>query len=174
MRKTFDETINALREAGLVYDDQTPKLPDAMPQYDDVDPCGFSVFRMGIKDMDLSNLDMRRTFFSKSEVANCNFSNTDLEESNLCWNDFIGVNFTGANLSGSDLRASIYENSDFTKCNLSGSDLRCSDFTGCNFTSANMNGAKLTKASGSVITLSSEQKEQIDWQDNEGNEPNGG
>ncbi|MDO6527482.1 pentapeptide repeat-containing protein [Motilimonas sp. 1_MG-2023] len=174
MRKTFEETISALRELGLVFDDQSPRLPEALPHYDDEDPCGFSVFRMGIEDMDLSNLDMRRTFFSKSEISNCSFRRTDLEESNLYWNNFIGVNFSSANLSRSDLRASIYEKVDFSEADLSGSDLRQAEFNSCDFNGSAMAGAKLTKASGAAMPLSEKQRDEIDWQDTEGEEPGGG
>lgn len=174
MKKTFDETINTLRELGLIYDDQSPRLPEVMPKFDDPDPCGFSIFRMGIEDLDLSALDMRRTFFSRSEIVGCNFTDTDLAESNMCWNDFISVNFTRANLAGADLRASIYENTNFTECNLSGSDLRLAEFNNCIFTLANMQGAKLTKTAGEALPLSIQQKKQIDWQDTEGEEPSGG
>ena len=174
MRKTFDETISALKQIGLVEDDQSPRLPETMPHYDDEDPCGFSIFRMGIEDIDLSDLDMRRTFFSKSEIVKCNFKNTDLSESNLCWNDFIQVDFSGADLSNSDLRASIYDKVNFSGCDLSGSDLRQSDFDNCDFSTAIMKNAKLTQASGAAMPLSQEQKDEIDWQDTEGDEPSGG
>lgn len=92
----------------------------------------------------------------------------------MCWNDFISVNFTRANLAGADLRASIYESTNFTECNLSGSDLRLAEFNNCIFTLANMQGAKLTKTAGEALPLSIQQKEQIDWQDTEGEEPSGG
>lgn len=174
MTKTFEETIDVLRSAGLVFDDEAPRLPDAMPKYDDEDPCGFSVFRMGLEDMKLNDLDMRRTFFAKSELARCSFKNTNLEESNLCWNDFIEVDFSGANLSNSDLRASIYESVNFSGSNLSGADLRRADFTNCNFTDAIMIGTMLTKPYSTELPISNEQKLQISWQDSEGDEPGGG
>ena len=174
MRKTFDETISFLKQIGLVEEDQSPTLPLTMPHYDDDHPCGFSIFRMGIEDIELSELDMRRTFFSKSEIANCSFRNTDLGESNLCWNDFIQVDFSDANLSNSDLRASIYDRVNFSGCDLSGSDLRQSDFSECDFSSAIMKKTRLTRASGAVMPLSQKQKDEIDWQDTEGDEPGGG
>ncbi|GAA5441841.1 hypothetical protein Misp06_00002 [Microbulbifer sp. NBRC 101763] len=174
MTKSFEETIEVLREAGVVFDDQSPRLPDSLPQFDDEDPCGFSVFRTDLEDQDLSNLDMRRTFFSKSGVSDCNFRGTNLEESNLCWNDFINLDLTGANLSKSDLRASLYDGVIFTDCNLEGSDLRQSDFVECKFDGANMKGVKLTKATAALISLSDTQKKDIDWQTTEGAEPAGG
>lgn len=174
MVKTFEETVGVLRRFDLVFDDQVPRLPDAMPKYDDEDPCGFSIFRMELEDMDLNDLDMRRTFFGKSELVRCSFKNTNLEESNLCWNDFVEVDFSGANLSSADLRASIYESVNFSGSNLSGADLRRSDFTNCNFTDAIMIGTMLTKLDGSELPISDEQKLQISWQDSEGDEPDGG
>ncbi|MCG8317752.1 MAG: pentapeptide repeat-containing protein [Pseudomonadales bacterium] len=174
MRKNFEETIEILRKEKIVFDDQSPRLPEAVPKYDDEDPCGFSVFRMGLEGKDLSDLDMRRTFFAKSEVSDGNFTNTDLSESNLCWNDFISVNFNGAKLSNSDLRASIYDRVNFSNCDLSGSDLRQSDFTNCQFSGANMVGAKLTRNSTLKLTLSAEQMAEVNWQDSEGEAPGGG
>jgi len=174
MRKTFEETIKTLRGAGLIYDDQSPRIPEAMPKYDDEDPCGFSVFRMGVEEIDLSNLEMPRTFFNKSEITGCNFSNTNLQESNLTWNDFIETNFSSSDLSSSDLRASIYEKVDFSNSNLSNADLRRSDFNNCNFNSANLTGAKISKAAVAVLTLSPDQKKSIDWQETDGDEPSGG
>jgi uncharacterized protein YjbI with pentapeptide repeats len=174
VNKTFEETISYLRELGLVFEDQDPKLPSRMPQYDDEDPCGLSVFRMGIEAMNLSKLDMRRTFFGRSEIANCDFSSTDLSESNLCWNDFIDVNFSRANLSRSDLRASLYQNVNFSLCDLSNADLRLASFENCDFESASMKGTKITKAAGAVLNLSQQQKDVIDWQNIEGEEPMGG
>jgi uncharacterized protein YjbI with pentapeptide repeats len=174
VRKTFQETADRLRELGLVFDEQLPTLPAALPHYDDEEPCGFSVFRMEIEDMDLSCLDMRRTFFSRSEISGCSFHNTNLEESNLCWNDFIGVNFSSANLAKSDLRASTYENVDFSECDLSGSDLRQAEFNSCNFDNSIMAGVKLTKTVGATIRISEKQIGEIDWQESEGDEPGGG
>ena len=174
MRKNFVDTILVLREMGLVYDDQSPCMPDRLPQYDDEDPCGFSVFRMGIEKLDLSNLDMRRTFFSRSEISQCKFSSTDLSESNLCWNDFIDTDFSNANLCGADMRASIYEGVNFSQTDLSSADMRCSDFKNCNFEGAAMVGAKLTRISASLMILSEQQRSDIDWQASDGDEPAGG
>ena len=173
-RKTFNETIEILRELGIVDEHQNPIKPKTIPQYDDKDPAGLSIIRTGLENKDLSNLDMQRTFFNRSELVECSFENTDLRESNLCWNDFIKVNFSGADLSDADLRASIYENVYFTGSNLSGTDLRRSYFKNCDFTSANMSGAKLTKDAGKMLALSDKQQQEIDWQENEGEEPNGG
>ena len=88
MRKSFPDTVQALRELGLVGQDQRPSVPEAMPQYDDTDRSGFSIFRMGLDGTDFSNLELPRTFFSRSELANCDFSGSNLSESNLTWNDF--------------------------------------------------------------------------------------
>lgn len=174
MRRSFEESILILRESGVVFEDQSPRLPAAMPQFDDEDPCGISIFRMGMDGDDCRNLEIPRTFFSKSEIANCDFSNTNLSESNLCWNDFISVKFVGADLSSSDLRNSKYQNVDFSLANLSNSDLRHCEFDGCKFTGANMTAVRLTKLVGESLNLSLEQKTGIDWHDVDGEEAAGG
>ena len=174
MRKNFEETISVLRSIGLVCDDQSPKLPEEIPQFDDENPCGFRAFRMGVEKMDLSGLDMRRTFFSKSEISECNFHSTDLSESNLCWNDFINADFSESILSRSDMRASIFEGANFKGANLSSADMRRSNFNNCNFEGANMSGVKLTRISASTMGLSEQQRSSIDWQADNGQEPAGG
>ncbi|MDN5215835.1 pentapeptide repeat-containing protein [Fulvivirgaceae bacterium BMA12] len=172
-RKSFEETIAILRASGIVDETQDPKIPEDMPQYDDRELVGFKLFRIGLENKDLNNLNMPMTFFYKSEIWKCSFKNTNLHQSNLCWNDFIDVNFSTADLSGSDLRASIFENVLFRETNLSGADLRKSYFEGCDFTLSKMLGTKLTRDAASTLNLSETQIRDIDWQDNEGEEPAG-
>jgi BTB/POZ domain-containing protein KCTD9 len=174
VRKTFAETIVVLKQLGLVSKTKSLELPKAQPRYDDAAPCGFILFRTGIDDIDLSNLDMRRSFFSKSEISNCSFNGTDLTESSLCWNDFISVDFSSVNFSKSDLRASKYDEINFSGCELFGADLRHAKFDSCDFKGAAMAGVKLTKATAANLLLSTKQKNEIDWQEMDGEEPAGG
>jgi uncharacterized protein YjbI with pentapeptide repeats len=153
-----------------------PPIPDHRPQCDDELPLGVSFFRtsVGAGEHDLENLTLPRTYFGKSEVGPVSFKNTDLSESTLCWNDFTEVNFTDADLSGCDLRASIFSEVDFVRTNLRNADLRCSNFEACDFTDAEMRGAKLTHKQGEQLDLSAEQRQEIDWQESDGDEPPGG
>ena len=173
-KASFDESVKVLRERGWLGEDESPRVPSRMPQYEDEDVAGVSFFRTEVSDAKLDNLSLPRTFFGRSEIADSSFSNTDLSESNLCWNDFINVDFSGADLSGSDLRASSYENVNFTDANLTRADLRQCDFADCRFDGANLTGAKLTEAGGKLLELAEEQKAAISWQDDEGEEPPGG
>ena len=122
----------------------------------------------------LANLTLPRTFFGRSEISSISFQNTDLSESTLCWNDFMEVDFTDADLSGCDLRASLFSEVDFVHANLRNADLRRSDFEACDFTDADMRGAKLTHEQGEQIDLSEQQRQEIDWQESDGDEPLGG
>ncbi|TRX57680.1 pentapeptide repeat-containing protein [Fulvivirga sp. M361] len=173
-KKSFNETVKVLKELGVISKSEHPEKPDTMPQYDDENPTGISIFRTGLENKDMSNLDMQRTFFLRSEIKDCSFKYTYLSGSNLCWNDFIKVDFSGADLSNADLRASIYDSVYFTGTNLAGADLRRSSFEECDFTLANMSGTKLTHDIAEGLNLSAEQIRQIDWQKNDGEEPLGG
>ena len=158
----------------LAPDDQAP-LPPRRPRYDDAGPLGVNFFRTFLEGpKDLSNLTLPRTFFGRSEIRDISFQGSDLRESTLCWNDFISVDFGEANLSNSDLRSSVYESVRFAGTTLDGTDLRRSSFSGCTFESASMRGTILTRAQGSRMDLSAEQRDEIDWQDEDGDEPGGG
>jgi uncharacterized protein YjbI with pentapeptide repeats len=178
-RRSYEESCRLLQRLG--YSDagtegMIPPVPNHRPQYDDETPLGVSFFRtrVGADEHDLENLTLPRTFFGKSEVGPVSFRNTDLSESTLCWNDFNEVDFTDADLSGCDLRASIFSQVDFVRANLRNADLRRSSFEACDFTDAEMRGAKLTQEQGEQIDLSEEQRQEIDWQEIDGDEPPGG
>jgi len=151
-----------------------PPIPDHQPQYDDEEPLGVCFFRTFVGESDLENLTLSRTYFAKSQVGPVSFQNTDLSESTLCWNDFIEVNFTNADLSRSDLRASNFTETAFIRANLRDADLRHSNFEHCDFTEADMLGAKLTREQAEKLHLSDKQRQEIDWQENNGDEPPGG
>lgn len=122
----------------------------------------------------LDNLTLPRTFFGRLEIGPISFKNTDLSESTLCWNDFIEVNFSDADLSGADLRASLFKRVAFLRANLRNADLRRSIFENCDLTDADMRGVKLTREQSEQIDLSQQQRQDIDWQENDGDEPPGG
>lgn len=181
-RLSYEESCRLLQRLGYSHsgtNGEIPPMPNRRPQCDDEAPFGVSFFRtfvgqdieQGDEDAshrDLENLTLPRTYFGKSNIQRVSFKNTNLSESTLCWNDFTEVNFTNADLSGCDLRASIYEAVDFVGANLSNSDLRRSSFEACDFTDANMRGAKLTHEQLDEIDLSQQQRQEIDWQDSDG------
>lgn len=122
----------------------------------------------------LEHLTLPRTFISRSEFRASSFRDTDLAGSTVNWNDFIDVNFTGADLSGSDFRACVFNGVKFKKANLVGVDFRYSGFTKCDFSGADLTDAKLTQKVGRSLRLTPEQQGVIDWQSDDGDEPDGG
>jgi|GEM_PF-1079596 len=183
-RRSYEDSCRLLQELGYCDESEIPPMPDHRPQSNDEGPLGVSFFRTIIGeesddaddgvDCDLENLTLPRTFFGRSAIQFVSFKNTDLSESTLCWSDFSQVYFTDADLSGSDLRASSFDSVDFVRANLQSSDLRQSRFEACDFTDAIMRGAKLTREQGGEIELSAQQRQGIDWQDSDGEEPPGG
>lgn len=193
-RLSYEESYWLLQRLGRVEDGPVLPLPNRRPRFDDDLTHGVRFFRTwvgsgspyglrasspedeggGLGEHDLENLTLPRTYFGRSEISYISFRNTDLSESTLCWNDFIEVDFTDADLSGSDLRASIFKRTSFVRADLRDADLRHSTFRECNFTGADLCGAKLTRARGQDLVLSGEQKRVIDWQEGEGEQPDGG
>ena len=121
----------------------------------------------------LEHLTLPRTFFGRSEISNTSFKDTVLTESTAHWNDFIGVNFGAADLSRSDLRACVFERVRFTGASLVGADFRYCGFKNCIFTNADVADAKFTRKAGMVLKFSEEQMSVIDWQADDGDEPEG-
>ena len=60
------------------------------------------------------------------------------------------------------------------RANLRDADLRRSSFEDCDFTDSVIRGARLTHQQGEDIPISESQREEIDWQDIDGDEPPGG
>jgi uncharacterized protein YjbI with pentapeptide repeats len=174
-RIPYDLSCSRLRELGLLDQDDNPPMPKRVPQHNDEEPLGVSIFRARLADaLDLSNLTLQRTFFGFSEINHVLFRNSDLQESNLCWNDFIGTDFTGANLGRSDMRSSLFQDVLFVATSLDGADLRRSSFVDCDFEKATMRGAVLTRRQGTEMSLSAGQRQDVDWRDENGPEPPGG
>lgn len=177
IRRSLEDSWSALDAPGLSMprDSQgKPFVPARMPRYDDEEPLGFSYFRCGLMDANLSNFTLPRTFFGRSSLERVLFCNTDLSESRMCWNDFIECDFSGADLTGCDMRASIFKDCNFAGAILKCTELRSADFQKCNFTQAQMNGARLTRLQGVSLTLSEEQTQNIDWHWSAAEEPGGG
>lgn len=173
MRRSYAESCAALQSAGLLEPGDIPPIPDHQPRYDDEEPLGVNFFRTMVEG-DLSRMTLPRTFFGRSEIRGASFHDSDLSESTLCWCDFIGVDFSQACLAGSDLRASSFDQVRFERCDLRGADLRRSSFAGCDFAECLMTGAKLTRNQADGLALSTQQRAEIAWQDDEGEEPDGG
>jgi uncharacterized protein YjbI with pentapeptide repeats len=151
-----------------------PRLPSKRPDHDDHGLFGIRLFRTLMKDKILENLTLPRTFFGRSEIRNVSFAGTDFSESTLCWNDFVWVDFTSCDLCECDMRAAVFDSVKFSGANLNQSDLRRSDFKDCDFSDARLQGAQLTKSQGLRLNLSSQQRQEIDWQALDGEEPGGG
>jgi uncharacterized protein YjbI with pentapeptide repeats len=187
-RLPYEDSCRLLQRLG--YPDvgakgEIPPIPDHRPQCGDEAPLGVSFFRTfvgqdiehgdeNVSHRDLENLTLPRTFFGRSYIQHVSFKNTDLSESTMCWNDVSEVNFTDADLSGCDLRASLFSEVDFVRANLRGADFRRTNMEACDFTDADMRGAKLTRKLGEEIDLSEKQRQEIDWQDCDGEQPPGG
>jgi BTB/POZ domain-containing protein KCTD9 len=174
IRRTYQDSCELLAEYGFIETGTIPPIPNHQPQYDDEEPLGVTFFRTSVGEADLDGLTLPRTYFAKSQVGPVSFKNTDLSESTLCWNDFDEVNFTDAELSRSDLRASNFTATAFVRANLRDADLRHASFEECDFTEADMLGAKLTYEQAENIRLSAKQREAIDWQNSDGDDPPGG
>lgn len=172
-RLPYEESCAVLQEAGLLDAGDVPPLREGVPRFDD-SVRGVEFFRTKIADANLENLTLPRTFFGRSEMRAVSFRGTDLGESSMCWNDFIDVDFSGACLGQSDMRASIFERVVFDRADLTSADLRHSTFIDCSWDGATLTGAKLTTSAAGALTLSPDQRGQLDLQESEGPEPAGG
>lgn len=172
-RLSYEDSCRALQKQGLLETDEVPPLPPGPPRYDDEEP-GVSFFRTMVADVKLEHLTLPHTFFGRSEIRASSFKDTDLSGSTANWNDFIEVNFTGADLSGADLRACVFNGVKFKKANLSGVDFRYCGFMSCDFSDADLTDAKFTQKTGRSLRLTPEQQSVIDWQAEDGEEPEGG
>ena len=172
-RLSYEDSCRALQKQKLLEPGLIPQLRCEPPRHGDTSP-GVSFFRTMIADAKLERLTLPRTFISRSEFRATSFKDTDLSGSTVNWNDFIDVNFTSTDLSGSDLRACVFNGVKFKKANLTGVDFRYCGFTKCDFTGADLTDARLTQKTGRSIRLSPEQQSVIDWQADDGDEPEGG
>lgn len=179
-RLTVEETWRQMEAGGATMPrspDGKPFIPDAMPAYDD-EELGFSFFRSGLEDGDLSNLSLPRTFFGRSGFTRVSFENTDLSGSCMCWNDFTNCDFSGADLTGCDMRASVFADCIFDGATLRGANLERSTFEGCTFKGANLTTANADAVYGDeyglIDTLSDDQLASMKINEDPGPEPGGG
>lgn len=172
-RLSYEDSCRALQKSGLLAPGQIPPVRYERPRHNDTEP-GVSLFRSLVAEVKLERLTLPRTFISRSEFRACSFKDTDLSGSTVNWNDFIGVKFTGADLSGVDFRACVFNGVKFAKANLAGADFRYCGFTKCDFSGAELADAKFTQKTGRSLRLSPEQLAVIDWQSEDGEEPEGG
>jgi uncharacterized protein YjbI with pentapeptide repeats len=172
-RLTYEDSYRFLQKEGWEQHGEIPPLPNRPPRYDD-EVLALSFFRTWVEDAPFANLTLPRTYFSRTSVERSSFVNADLSESVANWNDFVDVDFTAADLTGADLRGNCIVRVNFTNATLKGADLRCNTFEDCIFTGADLTGARITQAAGGVLELTDEQRQAIDWQDEDGDEPDGG
>lgn len=180
-RRTLADTWKLFEADGVAMpwtETGEPFIPSRMPNFDDDRPLGFSYFRSGLFDADLSNVTLPRTFFGRSSIERVNFLNSDLHESRMCWNDFTNCDFSGADLRGCDLRASNWTNCKFIGADLREADLRCSSYSGCDFAGAHLDDASSDLPSaeewGLLDSLSDSQIDSMVWHQEPGDEPGGG
>ncbi len=172
-RSSYSDSCLRLQSVGLLPAGEIPPLPDRAPRYDD-EVLGVEFFRTLLADVELDDLTLPRTYFAKSEVRAASFRGADLSESTMCWNDFIAVDFRSASLQHADLRASSFERVTFDRADLTGADLRRSTFATCSWTGAVLTGARISRVVAQDLPLSEEQRGQLDLQETEGPEPDGG
>jgi uncharacterized protein YjbI with pentapeptide repeats len=172
-RLSYEDSYRYLQREGWEGEGDVPPLCDHIPRYDDEVLC-LSFFRTMIEGGNLENLTIPRTYFSRTQIDRTSFRNTDLTESVANWNNFEDVDFSGADLTRLDLRGCEVIRTKFRGAILKDADLRCGSFEDCDFTDADMNGTKLTRETGAGLLLSSMQKAEINWHDEDGEEPDGG
>lgn len=171
-RLPYEDSCSKLQALQLIDLGDIPPLPERRPRHDD-ELLGVSFFRTLLADSKLENLSLPCTFFGRSEIRATSFRGTDLSESTANWNDFIQVDFSSADLSQSDLRACVFNRVRFAAASLVGVDFRYCRFKECDFSNADVTDARLTRKTGSSLRLSVEQQSIVDWQENDGGEPEG-
>ena len=172
-RLSYEDSCRALQTQGIIGPGDIPPLPQQPPRHDD-EELGVEFFRTMLADAKIEHLTLPRTFFGRSEIRDTSFQDTDLSESTANWNDFIDVDFSAADLSRSDFRACAFERIRFGGAKLVNADFRCCSFTDCDFAGADLSGTKITKEAGASLQLSPDQRRVIDWQIDDGEEPEGG
>jgi uncharacterized protein YjbI with pentapeptide repeats len=172
-RLSYEDSYRFLQSNGWEGPGDIPPICDHIPRYDDEVLC-LSFFRTMIEDGKLENLTLPRTYFSRTQIDRTSFRNTDLTESVANWNNFEEVDFTDADLSGFDFRACEIVRTNFSGADLTRADLRCCSLVFCDFSSAKMGGTKMTRETGMLLDLSELQQAQIDWHEDDGEDPDGG
>jgi len=168
-RLSYEDSCRRLESQQLVPPGEIPRQP---PQPGE-GVAGVRFANVMLAGAKLAGLTLPRTIFSRSEIRATTFRDAGLTESTAHWNDFIEVDFSRADLSGSDLRACVFQRVNFRDARLAGVDLRYYGFQHCDLTGADLTEAKLTPKAGQALRLSPEQQGVIDWQADDGEEPEG-
>ena len=172
-RLTYEESCRALQRLGHLQEGAIPPLPDHRPRYDDEGPLGVNFFRTSVRDGDIENMTLPRTFFGRSDIGPLSF------KTRIVRIYAVLERFQQGGLHGCQslqkrppclavLQGAFRQNRS-PKCRL-----RQLTFAECDFTDAEMRGARLTHRQGRVIVLSTQQREAIDWQESDGSPPGGG
>ena len=172
-RVSYEDSYRALQKRKLVEPGDVPPLRYDPPRHNDETP-GLRFFNSMVGRIKLEHLTLPRIFISRSEFRSTSFKGADLSQSIANWNDFIGVNFTEADLSGSDFRACVFNGVKFKNANLAGVDFRYCGFAKCDFTGADVTDMKLAQKAGRSLQLTPDQQSVVDWQADDGEEPEGG
>jgi BTB/POZ domain-containing protein KCTD9 len=172
-RLSYQNSCSFMQREGWLGAGEIPPLPEKPPRYDD-EILGVEFFRTCVENARLENLTIPRTYFSRSEIRNSSFAGSDLSESVANWNDFNDVNFSYTDLSRFDFRGCSLVQVRFQGADLRNADLRRCDFEHCDFMAADLTGTKLTREAGESLILSDQQRQGVDWQDEDGPDPDGG
>jgi uncharacterized protein YjbI with pentapeptide repeats len=172
-RLSYEDSYRFLQSSGWEGPGDVPPICDHIPRYDD-EVLSLSFFRTGIEDATLEDLTLPRTYFSRSQIDRTSFRNTDLTESVANWNNFEDVDLSSADLTRFDFRACEILRTKFVDADLTEADLRCCSFEACDFTGATMTRTKLTRDTGRSLNLSAAQRAEIEWHEEDGEEPDGG
>jgi len=98
-------------------------------------------FRLYVRGVNLSQLDLRKCNLSGGIFRDCDFSYTDLRGCNLCRSIFRNCELTGANLQDC-----VFNNTQLYGCILTGSNLRGCDLTGLHLSYGELSGVILSGA----------------------------
>lgn len=172
-RLSYEDSFRFLQREGWEKEGPVLPMPSAPPRYDD-DVLGLSFFRTLVSEAKFDRLTLPRIYFGRSEISRSSFVGADLTESVANWNDFEDVDFSSADLTRLDFRGCMLRRIKFNDAILCEVDLRCCGFENCSFRGADMTRAKLTREAGASLDLSETQKQVIDWQEEDGPEPDGG
>jgi hypothetical protein len=172
-RLSYEDSFRVLQREGWEAEGPLVPMLSRAPRYDD-EVLGVSFFRTLVEGSKFDNLTLPRTYFSRSEIRQSSFVDADLHESVANWNDVEDVDFSRADLSRFDFRGCDLQGVNFDDAVLVDADLRCCGFRNCSFVGADLTRTKITREAGALLPLSAEQRSQIDWQETDGPDPDGG
>lgn len=122
------------------------------------------VDKIGLRNFDLSNLDLKEINFSGCNLSGITFTNSDLSDADLSDCNLSRTTFTNSNLSKANLSGANLKFSDFSKSILFEADLSCIDTELTVFSKSDLEKAKLTNAriSNSILSNSSLKASNLD------------